>query len=156
MTPDRIVPNIFPNPFKRVAIRNSNLRESPLPNRSAETEILPGTKCKPTLDELYGLLNADFRANRNQKVKVIWHNDKLVQTISLLSAIVVQNTKKKRRRSVRLKQIPLLSDGGGHEERARSRNYLWKAAVSVWNGHTQRLKPFRLRSVVVGTPEGVP
>ena len=91
MPSDGILPYIFANSLKRLAIQNPYFRESSLPNRSAELKIFSGTKCEPTFDELNGLLNADSRADGNQNMKVIRHHNKLVQTIFSLRAIVVQN-----------------------------------------------------------------
>jgi hypothetical protein len=109
---------------------------------SAETEIFPSAKRKATLDELHSPLDGHTAVDREQQMKVIRHHDKLMQAISSLRAIVVQNAKKSTCGSVRLKQIPFLSNGGCHEERACSRDNLWRVGVANGDGHTQRLKPF--------------
>lgn len=76
----RIFATVIANSSKLHGRQYFHFRKPLLPNRGAKAQVFTGTICKAALDELCGALDGEFRANRNQRMKVIRHNHKIVKT----------------------------------------------------------------------------
>jgi hypothetical protein len=58
-----------------------------LPNRGMETQFSTRSKSEAAFDELDSFLNRHAGADRDQQMKMIWHNDKFVEKIFALLPI---------------------------------------------------------------------
>ena len=67
------------------------LRESALPNRRVKSEFLAGAKRESAFDELDRAFDADFITHGDEHVKMIRHDDEIVQKVFTKRAIVIEH-----------------------------------------------------------------
>jgi len=77
----RVLANVFALICKCVRIEDPNFRKAFLPERRLDPEFLPCTNSKSPLDELNRFFNRRVRIDSQENMKMIGHDDKLVQKV---------------------------------------------------------------------------
>lgn len=105
-------------PLKILVVTDPMIRKARLPDRKARLQ----SKRKPSLDELNGALQRDFHRRRNQGMKMVRHDDQIMQSVFALAAIVEEDVDEQVGSGGGLKQsFPLGGDGGDEECAVHSR-----------------------------------
>jgi len=86
---------------------------------------------------------------------MVGHDYEFVQTEFALRAVLVESFQKQACGSIGLQSVSLVPSARGHEERARSGDYVPWIGIAFWDGHRQRLKPID-SGPDAGTAEATP
>jgi hypothetical protein len=87
-----IVSNVIPDFLISRTIKNPDLRKSFLPDGRQKTKLVSSSESEATFDKLHGAFYGRLPTNGEQKVKVIRHDDELVQAIFSLCPILVEDS----------------------------------------------------------------
>src|ERR1017187_462855 len=112
-----------------------DLRKSLLPYRRVERKFASCPKCKAALDQLYGPLNGYARAHRDQQVEVVGHDDKFVEKVLLLLAIVIKHVDQESGCTRGLQERRFPRSRGGHEKCALAGDHVGWVGIADGNRH---------------------
>jgi hypothetical protein len=139
--PKRVLRDIFPMLAKTLFSCRAYFGKPALPNLCRITQLLLHPIRKPTLDELHGLLNRHLRADANQGMEVIRHDDEVKDHKALRSHVRPQNIDEQRSGPIGLQQ-PLSHAGFRCNEECPPVVRCRRAFGSAQrNGHNRGWKP---------------
>jgi hypothetical protein len=78
------------------------IRKALLPDQESECKLSLGTERESTLYILSRFFQWDVRCGRKDEMKMVWHDDKLVQQEAAFGPILLQDIDQKQSRPLRL------------------------------------------------------
>lgn len=87
----RITSDVLTHSLEIVGVENADLRETPLPDWGSEPQFSSCSKRETALDELHCALDGRVGLDRQQQMKVVGHDNELMQPELSLRTIVEEN-----------------------------------------------------------------